>query len=83
VTWTGYKVHLTETCDENEVHLITSITQAQVSDVAQTGIYPQGGCKALHPVNIVDAGYVDSNLIVTSRKQYSVELVGPVHPNVS
>jgi len=23
-TWTGYKVHLTETCDEDQVHLITA-----------------------------------------------------------
>jgi transposase len=38
VTWTGYKVHITETCDENEVHLITNVetTQAHISDVDQT-----------------------------------------------
>ncbi len=24
-TWTGYKVHLTETCDENSLHLITHV----------------------------------------------------------
>lgn len=24
-TWTGYKVHITETCDANDVHLITVI----------------------------------------------------------
>ncbi len=86
VTWTGYKVHLTETCDENEVHLITHAitTQAQVSDVAQTeSIHKALATKALLPSDhIVDAGYVDSNLIVTSRKQYGVELVGPVRPNV-
>ena len=37
-TWTGYKVHLTETCDEDSVHLITHVetTQAHISDVAQT-----------------------------------------------
>lgn len=87
VTWTGYKVHLTETCDENEVHLITHAvtTQAQVSDVTQTASIHQAlATKALLPRNhIVDAGYVDSNLLVTSRKQYEVELVGPVRPNVS
>ena len=33
--------------------------------------------------HIVDAGYVDSHLIVTSRKQYGIDLVGPVRPNVS
>ena len=86
MTWTGYKVHLTETCDENEVHLITHAvtTQAQVTEVTQTAsIHKALATKALLPSDhIVDAGYVDSNLIVTSRKQYGVELVGPVRPNV-
>ena len=37
-TWTGYKVHLTETCEDNQVHLITNVetTQAHLADVAQT-----------------------------------------------
>lgn len=87
VTWTGYKVHLTETCDENQVHLITHAitTQAQVSDVTQTAsIHEALAAKDLLPSqHIVDAGYVDSNLIVTSRKQYGIDLVGPVRPNVS
>lgn len=87
VTWTGYKVHLTETCDENQVHLITHAitTQAQVSDVTQTQpIHDALAAKDLLPnQHIVDAGYVDSHLIVTSRKQYGIDLVGPVRPNVS
>jgi len=87
VTWTGYKVHLTETCDENQVHLITHAitTQAHISDVTQTAAIHQAlATKDLLPSqHIVDAGYVDSNLIVTSRKQYQVDLVGPVRPNVS
>ena len=33
--------------------------------------------------HIVDAGYVDATLLVTSRKQYGVAVVGPVRPNVS
>ncbi len=35
-TWTGYKIHLTETCDKDEPHLITRVetTQAHLSDVA-------------------------------------------------
>jgi len=86
VTWTGYKVHLTETCDENQVHLITHTitTQAQVSDVTQTApIHEALVAKDLLPSqHIVDAGYVDSNLIVTSRKRYGIDLVGPVRPNV-
>ena len=37
-TWIGYKVHLTETCEKNRVHLITNVqtTQAHLADVDQT-----------------------------------------------
>ncbi|HEY9770343.1 MAG TPA: hypothetical protein V6C71_17935 [Coleofasciculaceae cyanobacterium] len=24
-TWLGYKVHLTETCEKNQIHLITNV----------------------------------------------------------
>lgn len=78
VTWIGYKVHLTETCDKHQVHLITHAitTQAQISDVTQTAsIHRALATKALLPSDhIVDAGYVDSNLIVTSRKTEPREL---------
>ncbi|MCY7278098.1 MAG: IS5/IS1182 family transposase, partial [Phormidesmis sp. CAN_BIN44] len=38
ITWTGYKVHIAETCDDGEVHLITNVetTHAHLSDVDQT-----------------------------------------------
>lgn len=86
-TWTGYKVHLTETCDADQVHLITHVitTPAHHSDVAQTEqIHTALQAKALLPQqHLVDAGFVDANLIVTSQKQYGVDLIGPVRPNVS
>lgn len=64
-------------------HAIT--TQAQVSDVTQTALIHEAlAAKDLLPSqHIVDAGYVDSNLIVTSRKCYGIDLVGPVRPNGS
>jgi transposase len=87
VTWTGYKVHITETCAQDEVHLITNVdtTQAHISDVVQTeSIHKSLASIALLPnEHIVDAGYVDATLLVTSRKQYGVTVVGPVRPNVS
>ena len=38
VTWVGYKVHLTETCDAEAPHLITHVetTPAPVSDIDRT-----------------------------------------------
>lgn len=85
--WTGYKVHLSETCAENEIHLITHVetTLAAVTDVAMTepihqALQEKGILPAEH---LVDAGYVDADLIVKSRKDYKVELTGPVRPNSS
>lgn len=80
-------MHLTETCDQQQVHLITHTitTQAHISDVEQTArIHAALATKALLPSeHVVDAGYVDAALIVSSRKQYGFELVGSVRPNVS
>ncbi len=38
ITWTGYQVHLSETCDADEVHLITHVetTQATVHESQRT-----------------------------------------------
>lgn len=86
-TWTGYKVHLTETCDENSLHLITHVetTQAHISDTDQTQpIHEALDRKALLPKeHVVDAGYVDGTLLVESLEDFDVELIGPVRPDVS
>ncbi len=87
VTWTGYKVHLTESCDEAEIHLITQVetTLAAVSDVARTApIHQALKEKELLPKeHLVDAGYVDAELILKSHKDYGIQLTGPVRPNSS
>ena len=86
-TWTGYKVHLTETCDENSIHLITHVetTQAHISDTDQTQtIHEALASKALLPQeHVVDAGYVDGTLLVDSLEDFGIELIGPVRPDVS
>src|SRR5512135_1411688 len=60
-TWTGYKVHLTETCEENQVHLITHVetTIATVPDSEVTAsIHETLAKKDLLPDDhLVDAGY--------------------------
>ena len=86
-TWIGYKVHLTETCDKNQIHLITNIetTQAHLSDVDQTEkIHQSLADKELLPKqHLVDAGYVDATLLVESQQKHELELIGPVRENVS
>src|SRR4051794_5609676 len=86
-TWTGYKVHLTETCEDDEVHPITNVetTLAVTSDVAQTApIHTALAAKGLLPGDhLLDAGYVDAELLVDSQSEHGVRLIGPVRPDVS
>lgn len=83
-SWTGYKVHVTETCQAEQVHLITHVetTPAHIQDVSQTALIHQAlAQKSLLPgQHFVDAGYVDAELLVSSRQDYDIELIGPVRP---
>lgn len=86
-TWTGYKVHLTETCEADAMHLVTHVitSTANVPDIEQTeSIHQALTAKRLLPGDhLVDAGYVDTGLFITSRKTYGIELIGPMRPNGS
>ena len=86
-TWTGDKVHVTETCDTDAPHLIVHVetTPAPVTDSDLTApihqaLVDQDLAPATH---LVDAGYVDADLLVTSQTQHGIELLGPVRPDVS
>ncbi len=85
--WTGYKVHLTESCDEQLPHIITNVetTSATTPDCKVTDtIHTHLAEKDLLPdVHIVDAGYVNANELFTSQNDHDVELLGPVQSNTS
>jgi transposase len=83
--WVGYKVHLTETCEDELPHLITHVetTAGPIADGAATprihaALKSQDLLPSLH---IVDTGYLDAALLVDSRREYAVELLGPTRPN--
>jgi transposase len=80
-TWVGYKVHLTESCDDDAPHLITHVetTPAPVADGDMTPVIHEGlQAKGLLPgKHLADTGYVDAELFVQSRQRYGVDLVGP------
>jgi transposase len=81
IVWTGYKVHLTETCDDDTPNLITNVetTSAAVSDDAVTAaIHASLAAQGLLPAqHIADTGFVNSALFVDAHEQYGVELIGP------
>ena len=80
--WTGYKVHLTETCDEDQPHLITHVatTPATTPDGQMTDVIHRALEKeALLPCeHLLDSAYLDAQHIVHSREECGIELVGPV-----
>jgi transposase len=80
--WTGYKVHLTETCEETLPHLITHVatTPAPKTDEAMTeGIEEELAQADLLPgEHFVDAGYVSARVLVKSQERFGVEVVGPI-----
>jgi transposase len=79
--WVGYKVHLSETCDEDLPRLITHVetTPAPTADGEMTPvIHAALDAQDLLPgVHLVDTGFLDAALLVSSRAEYQVELVGP------
>ena len=79
--WTGYKVHLTETCNEKHPHLITHVetTVSTQHDVKATSkIQDELIAKDLNPkIQLVDEGYMEADLLITSQ-QKGIDLYGPV-----
>jgi transposase len=84
-SWVGYKVHFTESCEPEQPHLITHVetTAGPVADAAVTNaIHEQLQAKQLLPsLHIVDTGYLDAELLVTTQRDYGVELLGPTRPD--
>jgi transposase len=80
--WIGYKVHFTESCDEDLPHLITNVetTTAAVPDdqVLESVHQALEQRDVLPEIHLVDAGYTDSEGLVSSQRDYGVTLLGPV-----
>ena len=70
LSWVGYRVHLTETCDDDLPHLVTDVgtTVAPAQDVDQLGpIQARLAARDLLPAeHVVDTGYVRAGNLVTS-----------------
>jgi transposase len=77
--WVGYKVHLTESCDEQLPHLITNVhtTAATATDVKQLSAIQQRLARSgvLPAEQLADSSYVcGSNLVSSHARQ--IDLIG-------
>lgn len=85
--WTGYKIFLTETCDPEQPRLITQVSTspATTQDMTLTATI-QADLKnydLLPKEQLVDARFLDADLLVSSKQEYGIELVGPIARNGS
>ena len=84
-TWVGYKVHLTETCEDEAPHLIVHVatTPAPVADGDVTPAIHEAlrGVDLLPTKHMVDTAYVDAELLADSRREYGVDLIGLTRPD--
>lgn len=82
--WTGYKVHLTESCDTDAPHFITHVVTSIAPGPDYAALEPLHAAlaaKELLPAeHLVDAGYPDADALVTSQQQ-GIDLIGPVTTN--
>jgi transposase len=80
--WTGYKLHLTETCDADRPHLITQVetTPSTTADNLVTTLVQASLAQAdrLPSEHLVDEGYTQAAHLISSRTQYGIQLVGPL-----
>ncbi len=79
--WVGYKVHLTETCADDLPQLITDVettpgptADGEITPVIHAALAERALLPAIH---LVDTGFLDAALLVSSRADYQVDLVGP------
>src|ERR671933_2321533 len=87
MSWTGYLVHLTESCDADAPRLMVHVetTPASVHEARRIGaIHDALAAKGLTPhQHLVDAGYVSAEQLVRARDRHEIDLVGPTRKNVS
>jgi transposase len=85
MTWVGYKVHVTEACDEDAPHVITNIHTDDAlkgDNDALPDIHEELSVVELLPRrHLVDTGYVEAKRLVESERDYGVELYGPTPGN--
>jgi transposase len=85
--WTGYRVHLSETCEADKPLLITNVetTPSTTPDSELTEpIHRHLEEKGLAPgEHLADAGYVDAQALADSEDEYHIDLIGPAPKDTS
>ena len=81
-TWTGYKSHITESCDTEAphalLHVITTRTTPQDNEVV-ADLHASLAVKAVIPAtHFMDQGYSDSRTLMAAHAGYAIEMLMPM-----
>jgi transposase len=83
--WTGYMVHVSETCESTAPHLLThvhttpaTVHEAQCTEPIQQALIEKNVPPREH---LVDAAYISAALLVSSREEQDIILRGPTRPS--
>lgn len=85
--WVGYKVHLSESCDENGPRFLTHAM------TTQAGFHDQNCAPLIHEAlaqkkllpdkHLTDTGYINAEALLTGQEKYQVKLIGAAKANSS
>ncbi len=85
--WSGYKAHITETCDADLPRLITNLETGNAADPDHhmTAVIHAhlAAAERLPREHLLDSGYLDAGEVVSAQTEHQVELVGPLPPDHS
>jgi hypothetical protein len=85
--WEGYKVHVTETVNEEQPRLITDVQTTLACAADSDQVEPIQTALAERDLapdqQIGDAGYITGATIRDSQEERGIELVGPARPDTS
>ncbi|MFI6006992.1 IS1182 family transposase [Streptomyces sp. NPDC051366] len=89
--WVGYKIHISESCDDpkesKRPHLITHVvtTDATVNDAMVVDeVHGRLASRDLLPAeHLLDAGYTSAELLLTAPVSHGVSVTGPVRSNTT
>ena len=85
--WTGYKVHLTETCDDDLPRSVTDVdttTATTVDHAVTAAVQVRLAARGLTPrEHLADTTYVTADHLVTSQAEHNCTLLGPIHEDYS
>lgn len=85
ISWGGYKIHLTETCDEGAPRIVTHVGTDPAPEQDAEAVSPTHEALAardlLPALHLVDGAYMEPRSLLEAHERFGVSLVGPTMRN--